>query len=170
MRFDRLHTDQYTPRSVTTHNSGLRLSLQFESLAPQVSTYKERRPQETIDDPLPCPSHPPGLDYSNHEAPRYAAPEVEVTLRLTVGRSVSQSVCRGVEPSSVQISSSAPCSQTPSVYVPSLMSETKFNTRRHTNKTICVVSTTDPQGRIVEFLDRGLYFFFQVAPQLYSRG
>jgi hypothetical protein len=34
----------------------------------------------------------------------------------------------------------------------------------------CVVSTTDPYGRILGFLGRSRYFFFQVAPQLYSRG
>jgi hypothetical protein len=33
-----------------------------------------------------------------------------------------------------------------------------------------VVSVTDPRGRILDFLDRRRYFFFQVAPQLYSRG
>jgi hypothetical protein len=33
-----------------------------------------------------------------------------------------------------------------------------------------VVSETDPNGRIVAFLDRIPYYFFQVAPQLYSRG
>jgi hypothetical protein len=33
-----------------------------------------------------------------------------------------------------------------------------------------VVSVTDPCGRILGFLDRSRYFFFQVAPQLYSRG
>jgi hypothetical protein len=33
-----------------------------------------------------------------------------------------------------------------------------------------VVSVTDPHGRILGFLDRSRYFFFQVAPQLYSRG
>jgi hypothetical protein len=32
-----------------------------------------------------------------------------------------------------------------------------------------VVSVTDPYGRILDFLDRSSYFFFQVAPQLYSR-
>jgi hypothetical protein len=32
------------------------------------------------------------------------------------------------------------------------------------------VSTTDPYGRILGLLDRSRYFFFQVAPQLYSRG
>jgi hypothetical protein len=32
------------------------------------------------------------------------------------------------------------------------------------------VSVTDPYGRILGFLDRSRYFFFQVAPQLYSRG
>jgi hypothetical protein len=33
-----------------------------------------------------------------------------------------------------------------------------------------VVSVTDPYGRILGFEDRSRYFFFQVAPQLYSRG
>jgi hypothetical protein len=33
-----------------------------------------------------------------------------------------------------------------------------------------VVSVTDYYGRILGFLDRSRYFFFQVAPQFYSRG
>jgi hypothetical protein len=33
-----------------------------------------------------------------------------------------------------------------------------------------VVSSTDPYGRILGFLDRSRYIFFQVALQLYSRG
>jgi hypothetical protein len=33
-----------------------------------------------------------------------------------------------------------------------------------------VDSVTDPYGSILDFLDRSRYFFFQVAPQLYSRG
>jgi hypothetical protein len=33
-----------------------------------------------------------------------------------------------------------------------------------------VVSVTDSYGRILDFLDRNRYFFFQVATQLYSRG
>jgi hypothetical protein len=33
-----------------------------------------------------------------------------------------------------------------------------------------VGSVTDPYGSILGFLDRSRYFFFQVAPQLYSRG
>jgi hypothetical protein len=33
-----------------------------------------------------------------------------------------------------------------------------------------VVSLTDPCGRVLGFLDRSRYFFFQTAPQLYSRG
>jgi hypothetical protein len=32
------------------------------------------------------------------------------------------------------------------------------------------VSAADPYGRNVGFIDRSRYFFFQVAPQLYSRG
>jgi hypothetical protein len=34
----------------------------------------------------------------------------------------------------------------------------------------CVVSATNPPDRILGFLDRSRYYFFQVAPQLYSRG
>jgi hypothetical protein len=34
----------------------------------------------------------------------------------------------------------------------------------------CVVSATDPHCRILGFLDRNSYYFFQVSPQLYSRG
>jgi hypothetical protein len=60
------------------------------------------------------PSHPPRLDYSNYsncnEAFRYAI----------------VSILPSPHPSSVQISSSAPCSQIPSVYVPPLMSEIMF--------------------------------------------
>jgi hypothetical protein len=33
-----------------------------------------------------------------------------------------------------------------------------------------VVSMTDPYGRILGFLDWNHYFFFQVAPHLYSQG
>jgi hypothetical protein len=33
-----------------------------------------------------------------------------------------------------------------------------------------VDSVTNPYGRNLGFLDPSLYFFFQVAPQLYSRG
>jgi hypothetical protein len=33
-----------------------------------------------------------------------------------------------------------------------------------------VVSVTDPYGRILDFLDCSSYLFFQLAPQLYSRG
>jgi hypothetical protein len=33
-----------------------------------------------------------------------------------------------------------------------------------------VVSATDSHGRILGFLDRNYFYFFQVAQQLYSRG
>jgi hypothetical protein len=38
------------------------------------------------------------------------------------------------------------------------------------NRGCHMVSVTDPSGRILGFLDQSRYFFFQVAPQLYSRG
>jgi hypothetical protein len=31
-----------------------------------------------------------------------------------------------------------------------------------------VVSVTDPYGRVLGFLDRNRYYFFQVAPQLFQ--
>jgi hypothetical protein len=33
-----------------------------------------------------------------------------------------------------------------------------------------LIGATDPYGRILGFLDRSRYCFFQVAPKLYSRG
>jgi hypothetical protein len=39
------------------------------------------------------------------------------------------------------------------------------------NSSVCnVVSVIDPYGRILGLLDWSSYFFFQAAPQLYSRG
>jgi hypothetical protein len=38
------------------------------------------------------------------------------------------------------------------------------------DKGCLMVSVADPYGQILGFLDRNRYFFFQVAPQLYSRG
>jgi hypothetical protein len=38
------------------------------------------------------------------------------------------------------------------------------------DKGCLVVSSTDHYGRILGFLVRSRYYFFQVAPQLYSRG
>jgi hypothetical protein len=42
--------------------------------------------------------------------------------------------------------------------------------RSFANRGCDVVSVTDPYGRILGFLDRSRYFFFQVAPQFYSWG
>jgi hypothetical protein len=38
------------------------------------------------------------------------------------------------------------------------------------NRGCRVVSATDLHGRNLDFIDRSRYYFFQVAPQLYSRG
>jgi hypothetical protein len=42
--------------------------------------------------------------------------------------------------------------------------------RRRSDRGCRVVSATHPHDHILGFLDRSRYYFFQVAPQLYSRG
>jgi hypothetical protein len=64
---------------------------------------------------MPCPTHLFLLDHSNYGwrgAPHYAVFSILLSLHL----------------SSVKILSSTPCPETPSIYVPALMSETKFHT------------------------------------------
>jgi hypothetical protein len=61
---------------------------------------------------MSCPSHPPWLDHSN-----YTWRRVQVMKLL---------IMQFLQPP-VQMFPSAPCSQTPSAYVPPLMSETKFH-------------------------------------------
>jgi hypothetical protein len=50
----------------------------------------------------------------------------------------------------------------------SLIYSYKNKTKKRTP--CCVVSTTDSYDRILGFLDQSRHFFFQAAPQLYSRG
>jgi hypothetical protein len=69
---------------------------------------------------MPCPSHSPWLDNFNY-----------IWRRVTGYEALHYAVFSNLlslHPSSVQIFPSAPCSQTPSVYVPPLMSEIKFHT------------------------------------------
>jgi hypothetical protein len=51
---------------------------------------------------------------------------------------------------------------------PPLVSEVSANFFE--DKRCHVVSVTNPYDRILGFIDKSLYYFFQVAPQLYSRG
>jgi hypothetical protein len=89
---------------------------------------------------MPCPYHPSSLDHSgpylakstNYKCPRHA---VFNTLLSP-------------HPSSVQIFSSAPWSQTPSVYIPSLMSETKFvPVQKHNNIKIFTFLKSRREGK-----------------------
>jgi hypothetical protein len=90
---------------------------------------------------MPCPSYPHWLDNSKLylakstrcESPHYAVFSNLLSLHLSL----------------VQIFSSAPCSQRPSVHVPPLMSETKFQTH------------TKPQAKIYNFVYSYFYIFRQ---------
>jgi hypothetical protein len=68
---------------------------------------------------IPFPSHPPWLDNSNYVCEEY---------KLWISSLCSFLQSPVTSSLFVQIFSSAPCSQTPSVYVPPLLSETKCHT------------------------------------------
>jgi hypothetical protein len=56
--------------------------------------------------------------------------------------------------------------QTIATKLPSLVSEVSANLG---GRGFRIVSATDPHSCSLDFLDRNRYYFFQVAPQLYSR-
>jgi hypothetical protein len=99
-----------SPRSIIILSTHLRLGLpsglfSFPLVFPPIIYMSSSSPHSCY---MPCPSHPPQLDYSN-----YTWRRVQITKLLVIYAVFS--TLPSPHPSSVQISSSAPCSQTPSV-------------------------------------------------------
>jgi hypothetical protein len=112
----------------TTHSS----KILYNIILPYICLLHIFLPTPLCTPPLPhtcymlCPSHPPWLHDSN-----YIWQGVQVMKLLTVQFS---SASYYFIPLGSKILSSAPCSQTPTVYVILLMSETKFHTRTKLQK------------------------------------
>jgi hypothetical protein len=86
-------------------------------------------------------------------------------MRIKVEQSIRQEHKRGMVYNKKQTSWPQPASQQ---YRPS---DSRLSTKlvpTFADRGCSVVSATDPYGRILGFLDRSRYVFFQEAPQMYT--
>jgi hypothetical protein len=95
----------------------------------------------------------------------------KLTLHKALTRSVMTSVCPAWEFEADTPKKQTPWSESTSeLYRPSDRRLSVKLVPTFAGRRCQVVSEKDPYGRILGFLDRGRYLFFQIAPQLYSRG